>query len=725
MRTNFKSQISNLKEETRFGEPGHRGADLGVLLPGEKVVDLFCGAGGWDAAANRLGISVDFAVNHDEVAIETHRANHPGCVHHQGDAWKAVPAEVVGGGVGAANVVKVGLLLASAACTTHSNARGSAPISPRVHMLGWCIARWMKDVGPRVVMIENVPEWKHWGPLTQMRWKRADKGGGSNFVWEKLDTRGKAVGGPRGRIRGPKARTPAGRAWAAERARRGLSVRAVLVQDPEKKGQHFRRWWRYCESLGYVMEMRVMDAPDFGAACRRKRLFIIARRDGVAITWPEKTHGEVHVESGVGGIRGERGRRAAGVESGAGFLAPFRTAAECIDWSDLGSSIFERTKPLRPKTLARIAEGIRRYVLNDPAPFVFRLTQTGGARGGVGGSVSSVAGCGPTQTTREDLAVAVPVIAPQNTGVFGQRPDTPGPTITTKGHQSLVTPVVAPTIAVCAHGEGAGKTKRWGRGALPVTGPINTVHAGGGSFAVVSAVGVCVPAGGPEGVAGPVDEPYRTVLTRDHCGLAAALLATTGYGEREGQRPRVNPVTGPITTCVDGVKQGLVSPVLEAKGEPTPGPSLREGRVVGVVGAPVLSHFRHGGGQHQRVDEPGATPTSGGNHAALVAALMVEYYGASSKGRGAKEPLGTPTTVDRHGLVCVVISGVEYVIVDILFRMLHPLELAEAMGFPRTYVWPKAKRDATRMIGNAVQVDHAAALIGAVFPGMKAREVAA
>mgnify|MGYP001810520143 CR=1 FL=1 len=425
--------------------------------------------------------------------------------------------------------------------------------------------------------------------------------------------------------------------------------------------------------------------------------------------------------------QGCSGRRVGDQDRRAG-LSPYRTAAECIDWSDLGSSIFERSKPLKPKTLARIAEGVRRYVLNDPNPFVLRITQTGGKGGGVhvGGSVSSVAGCGPTETTREDLALAVPVVAPQNTGVYGQRPDEPGPTITTKGHQAAITPVIAPTLAVCAHGDGKDGTRRWGRGALPVTGPVNAIHAGGNNFALASAM--CVPAGGPEGVAAPVDEPHRTILTRDHCGLASALLATTGYGEREGQRPRAHSVRDLLGTCVDGVKQGLAMPVLMnntsghtgARAD-SPMPTITtggQGAVVAAVGA-VLSHFRHGGGQAGKVDEPLATPTSGGNHASLVAALMVEYYGASGKGRSAKEPLGTPTTVDRHGLVSVVISGVEYVIVDILFRMLRPGELAKAMGFPETYVWPKAKRDATRMIGNAVQVDHAAALIGAVFPGMR------
>lgn len=313
--------------------------------------------------------------------IETHSANNPGCKHHQGDAWRTRPRDVVGDAL-------LGILFASAACTTHSRARGSAPISKRVHMLGWCIARWMEDVQPRVVFIENVPEWKDWGPTI-------DDGG-------------------------------------------------VKRQDPARKGQHFRRWWRYCQRLGYDMEMRVLDAPDYGAACRRRRLFIIARRDGQPICWPEVTHGRLRSAeqsegSAVTARRLSRGKVASSRERGTAtsdFRSPSRrsktgddqrgrpalsedhlkgertarvddgldtcrTAADVIDWSDLGTSIFSRKRPLRPKTLARIAEGIRRYVLNDPAPFVLRVTQ------GSGWHVSGINNPMPTQTTRQDVALVL------------------------------------------------------------------------------------------------------------------------------------------------------------------------------------------------------------------------------------------------------------------------------------------------------------------------------
>lgn len=353
---------------------------LGALRPGEKVADLFCGAGGWGEGGKLCGLRVDFAINHSPEAITTHARNNPGCRHHLGDAWKARPREVIGEGT------RLGLLLASAACTTHSRAKGSAPVSKRVHMLGWCIARWMEEAQPRLVLIENVPEWKDWGPLIAKR-----------------DENGRELRDAQGRL--------------------------IRVQDPRRKGQHFRRWWRYCERLGYVMEMRVLDAPDYGEASRRRRLFVIARRDGQPICWPEVTHGST-VEATALGVRFQGKNPGAAHEPGAWVhalqdprdrpkskgahvavrrnghqaggcervhareLRPCRTAADIIDWSDLGKSIFGRKQALKPKTQARIAEGIRRYVIADADPFVLRVTHGEGSW-----KVSPIDAPLPTQTT--------------------------------------------------------------------------------------------------------------------------------------------------------------------------------------------------------------------------------------------------------------------------------------------------------------------------------------
>lgn len=103
------------------------------------------------------------------------------------------------------------------------------------------------------------------------------------------------------------------------------------------------------EDLGYAVDWRVLCAADFGAPTSRKRIFLIARCDGLPIVWPTPTHGQ--------------------------GLLPVRTAAECIDWSIPAPSIFARKKPLADNTLRRIAEGIRRYVTGTPTPYLVTLPE--------------------------------------------------------------------------------------------------------------------------------------------------------------------------------------------------------------------------------------------------------------------------------------------------------------------------------------------------------------
>ena len=179
-------------------------------------------------------------------------------------------------------------------CKHFSKAKGGRPVSPRVRGLAWVVIRWARRVKPRVVMLENVEEFATWGPC---------------------DDEGNPV--------------------------------------KEKAGMTFRLWLNQLTGAGYKVEYRVLKACDYGAPTIRKRLFLIARRDGLPIVWPKPTHG--HPDS---------------KEVKRGKLAPWRTAAECIDWSIPCPSIFERKKPLAEATLRRIAAGIMRYCVNNPKPFI-------------------------------------------------------------------------------------------------------------------------------------------------------------------------------------------------------------------------------------------------------------------------------------------------------------------------------------------------------------------
>ncbi|MEO1575546.1 MAG: DNA cytosine methyltransferase, partial [Pseudomonadota bacterium] len=261
-------------------------------LAGELVVDNFAGGGGASIGIERgIGRPVDIAVNHDELAIAMHEANHPHTTHYRESVWDVDPRVVCNG--------PVGLAWFSPDCTHFSRARGAVPAKKEIRGLAWVVLRWAALVRPRVIMLENVPEFATWGPLTRKR----------------------------GRANHPR---PC-------KFRQGLT---------------FDRWRAQLEALGYQTDVRELVACDYGAPTIRKRLFMVARCDGLPIAWPEPTHGP--------------------------GLLPYRTAAECIDWSVPCPSIFERKRPLAEATLRRIAAGLKRYVLESALPFIVPITHTKG-----------------------------------------------------------------------------------------------------------------------------------------------------------------------------------------------------------------------------------------------------------------------------------------------------------------------------------------------------------
>lgn len=190
----------------------------------------------------------------------------------------------------------VGLAWFSPDCTHFSRAKGTAPRRKEIRALAWVVIRWARAVHPRVIILENVEEFETWGPL--------DEDG----------------------------RPDAGRA-----------------------GETFRQWLAALTACGYRVEFRKLVAADYGAPTTRRRLFLVARRDGRPIVWPKPTHGK-------------------------GRSKPWRPAAEVIDWSLPCPSIFERKRPLAEATLRRIAAGIQRYVVNAGDPFVIPVRHAGDAR---------------------------------------------------------------------------------------------------------------------------------------------------------------------------------------------------------------------------------------------------------------------------------------------------------------------------------------------------------
>lgn len=381
-----------------------------------------------------------------------------------------------------------------------------------------------------------------------------------------------------------------------------------------RKGETFRRLVRRFERLGYIVEWKVLKACDFGVPTSRRRLYVIARK-GMKPVWPEPTHADPKT-------------MAASSSQPSLFapkkLKPWRTAAECIDFSIPCPSIFDRAKPLKPATLRRIAKGIVKYVLNGE-PFLANTRHAG-----------------------DDRVHAV---------------NEPMPTVPASDVEvGLVDAVI---VKAQSHG--------WDTD-------------GSGSAASSS--------------------PMPCVVGSERYGVAALFGVPKGWGERKGQAPRCQPVTVPLTTVVgDGEKHGLVAAFLAKHygGHETPGTSPT--KPMDTVTAAdhhglVTSHLAvlRNNCSASPLDEPAPAVCAGGQHLAEVRALLVEYY-KSGRCQDPAKPLGTVTTHDRFGLVTVVINSVEYVIVDIGFRMLTPRELARAQGFPDDFIldpvvsqWSKKKK---------------------------------
>lgn len=295
------------------------------LQDGINVV-LFAGLGGACQGLEDAGYPVHLAVNHDEVAIATHRALNPHTRHMQADIFEVDPWRAVRGR-------RVGQLWASPDCRDHSVAKGGAPRSPRVRSMPWQVCRWVgvlrrRGLGPDVVHLENVREIRGWGPLIAKR----DRATGRVL---KLD----------GTVAAPGERVP---------------VREQqLVRDPRRAGRTYRAWVRHMERLGATYEDRDLCCADFGVPTTRKRLFGVAHFDGRRPVWPEPTHAQRDSEA----VR-------------SGRLLPHVPAAAIIDWSLPLPSIFDRPRPLAPATLRRIAIGMRRFVLEAERPFLISTTHT-------------------------------------------------------------------------------------------------------------------------------------------------------------------------------------------------------------------------------------------------------------------------------------------------------------------------------------------------------------
>lgn len=496
----------------------------------------------------------------------------------------------------------------------------------------------------------------------------------------------------------------------------------------ERAGETFEQWCAELRAAGGKIEFRELRACDYGAPTIRKRFFMVIRFDGEPIVWPDPTHGKPGSPEVLAGKR-----------------LPWRTAAEIIDWSIACPSIFERKKPLADKTLARIAHGIMKFVVNNPRPFIvgtaFKNTRASRA--------FDIDEPIRTATSQPEYGLVVPHVTKFRTGQVGHAAHEPLHTVTANSFikrpggsapLGVVEASIAPFFARTAHGDVDSKGKRRGKGQHEATEPFPTISTSQDSALVEVAISpVIVGCGGRRGQSAPVDVagPYPTTTTKADACLVAAHLIHRGNGEREGQAPRAMDVERALGTVVaSGEKHAAVTAFLAQFSETREGRKLNPGHGAdepvstivqkGPLQAVVCAHLEQANGdgeksrpgrsadaplstvttegQHQRLiasnliklrgtsrdgqpsDEPLHTISAGGTHMGEVRAFLLKYYGNEVDGHGLEYPLGAVTTKDRHALVIVTIDGEEYVIVDIGMRMLTPRELFNAQGFPPDYI---------------------------------------
>lgn len=660
----------------------------------EIIVDNFAGGGGASTGIEMaIGRSVDIAINHDPNAVAMHTTNHPDTLHYCESVFDVNPQLATAGR-------PVGLAWFSPDCRHFSKAKGSKPVEKEIRGLAWIVIRWALAVRPRVMMLENVEEFKTWGPLI------VSADGGQRPDPERA---GETFEAFCGMLSGG---IPAGHPALVECCEfLGIAADGMQAQQ-------------LVAGLGYAVDYRELRACDFGAPTIRKRFFMVMRCDGVSVTWPEVTHADP---------------KSPAVQ--AGKLAPWRTAAECIDWSIAAPSIFGRKKPLAENTLKRIARGIQRFVLDNPAPFIVKCNHTSTRSGYDCFRGQSLNEPLQTITKKHGYAIAVPHLTKFRTGATGQEVTEPVPTITAgtskrpggNGHAlGMVEAALTPFLA----GNGGSEYQAKPR---PLEKPAHTILKQ--SRACVVAPVIARQFGASTGHR--ADEPSATI-TAGGGGKSQLVLPTLiqmGYGERPGQEPRVLQLDNPLgTVTAGGNKFATVSAFLAKHyGGNYQGAGVGMDEPMHSVTtvdhhAAVTSHLVKLRGtcrDGQRTDQPMPTITAGGTHVGEVKTMLAVDGYDEQRAQQVLKFLREYCDPDSTGLVTL--DGVVYRIVDIGMRMLQPHELYRAQGFPEWYIIDQdfrgvkyAKDKQVARCGNAVPPPFAEALVRANLPELcQSKEIAA
>lgn len=412
------------------------------MIHGELIVDNFAGGGGASTGIElATGYSVDIAINHDPEAIRMHKVNHPNTEHYCENVWAVDPVK-------ACNGHPVGLAWFSPDCKHFSKAKGGKPKDKNIRGLAWVALRWAGLVRPRVIMLENVEEFKTWGPLN----------------------------------------------------RRHHPIKS-------KQGRTFEKFVQQLTDLGYEVQFKELVAADYGAPTMRKRFFMIARCDGKPIIWPEPTHAPADSE-----------------EVKKGLLKPYVGAYTQLDFSLPCPSIFDTSeeikekygiravRPLAQKTMDRIARGLKKFVLDNPEPFIIQCNHGGERR------PNDIREPMPTITGKHGYGIVEPyMVQIGQTGFTKDRSKDvrePLTTIVSKNEHCLISPTL-----IQYHSE----TSKDGVRGQTIEDPIMTVDSSN-RYGLVASFLQKYYDGGYKGAGDTLENPLPTVTAWDHNSVVTANL---------------------------------------------------------------------------------------------------------------------------------------------------------------------------------------------------------
>lgn len=452
------------------------------MINGELVVDNFAGGGGASTGIElATGYSVDIAINHDPEAIKMHKVNHPNTKHYCENVWEVDPVKACKGH-------PVGLAWFSPDCKHFSKAKGGKPVEKNIRGLAWVVLKWAALVRPRVIMLENVEEFQTWGPCIPIR----DKDTGRVIV-SMVGRHDREKNEPRTRVADPGEVVPVDR--------------QIFQPDPKRSGQTYKKWRKQLEALGYEIDTKELVAADYGAPTMRKRFFMIARCDGKPIVWPEPTHGPADSEA----VK-------------AGLAKPYVGAYTQLDFSMPCPSIFDTSKeikekygiravrPLAQKTMDRIARGLKKFVLDNPEPFIIQCNHGGERR------QNDIKEPLPTITGKHGYGIVEPKIVPymrtNTTNHPGGNCKNPIHTITTGNQQCLISPTLIQYYSETSKDEVRSQS---------IEDPIMTVD-GSNRYGLVTSFLHKYYDGGYTGAGDTVENPLPTVTSWDHNSLCAVNL---------------------------------------------------------------------------------------------------------------------------------------------------------------------------------------------------------